>query len=110
MTKKNELATISARTITAALKRCVKMLKLDEIGIYKTLVSTHSLRSGGATAMFLNGILETVIKKMGRWSSDTFLLYIQEQLSIFSRDVANSMSHRIPFHNTRPAVLPVITF
>ena len=33
VTKKNELATISARTITAALKRCVKMLKLDEIGI-----------------------------------------------------------------------------
>ena len=88
MTKKNELATISTRTVTAALKRCVKMLKLDEIGIYETLVSTHSLRSGGATAMFLNGISETVIKKMGRWSSDTFLLYIQEQLSIFLRDVA----------------------
>ena len=110
VTKKNELATISARTITVALKRCVKMLKLDKIGIYDTLVSTHSLRSGGATAMFLNGISETVIKKMGRWSSDTFLLYIQEQLSIFLRDVAKNMSHKIPFHNTCPAVLPVITF
>ena len=48
VTKKNNLATISARTVTAALKRCVKMLKLDKIGIYDTLVSTHSLRLGGA--------------------------------------------------------------
>ena len=110
VTKKNELATISAQTVTAALKRCVKMLKLEEIGISNSLVSTHSLRFGGATAMFLNGISEIVIKKMGRWSSNTFLLYIQEQLSIFLRDVPKRMSHKIPFHNTRLAVMPVITF
>ena len=58
VTKKNELATISAHTVTAALKRCVKMLKLDEIGIYEALVIPHSLRSGGATAMFSTEFLK----------------------------------------------------
>ena len=60
--------------------------------------------------MHLNGIPDTIIKKMGRWSSDMFLIYIQEQLSIFSKNVASAMSRKIPFHNTRPPVCPVKIF
>ena len=44
------LNTIAAHTITNALKKSVRLLKLEDIGIYPALVSTHSLRSGGTTA------------------------------------------------------------
>ena len=38
---------------------------------------THSLRIGGATALFAMGADETVIRTMGRWSSDIHRLYVR---------------------------------
>jgi hypothetical protein len=38
---------------------------------------THSYRIGGATALFAAGANETVIRTMGRWSSDMHRLYVR---------------------------------
>ena len=38
---------------------------------------THSLRIGGATALFAMGADPTVIRTMGRWSSDCYRLYVR---------------------------------
>ena len=38
---------------------------------------THSMRIGGATALFAQGADETVIRTMGRWSSDIHKLYVR---------------------------------
>jgi len=38
---------------------------------------THSYRIGGATALFAAGANETVIRTMGRWSSDIHRLYVR---------------------------------
>ena len=38
---------------------------------------SHSLRIGGATALFAAGANETVIRTMGRWSSDIHRLYVR---------------------------------
>ena len=38
---------------------------------------THSYRIGGATALFAAGADETVIRTMGRWSSDVHQLYVR---------------------------------
>jgi hypothetical protein len=38
---------------------------------------THSYRIGGATALFAMGANETVIRTMGRWSSDIHRLYVR---------------------------------
>ena len=38
---------------------------------------THSYRIGGATALFSAGANETVIRTMGRWSSDLHRLYVR---------------------------------
>ena len=38
---------------------------------------THSMRIGGATALFAAGANETVIRTMGRWSSDLHRLYVR---------------------------------
>ena len=62
-------------------------------------VSSHSLRAGGAMALKLHGYDRDTIKKMGRWSSDTFLTYIHEQISAFSKGLAAAMAIPIAFHN-----------
>jgi hypothetical protein len=41
-------------------------------------VGGHSLRSGGATALALSGVPDNVIQGMGRWSSDSFKIYIRK--------------------------------
>ena len=38
---------------------------------------THSYRIGGATALFAAGADETVIRTLGRWSSDCYRLYVR---------------------------------
>ena len=38
---------------------------------------THSFRIGGATALFAAGASETIIRTMGRWSSDLHRLYVR---------------------------------
>jgi hypothetical protein len=36
---------------------------------------------------------------MGRWSSDTFLDYIHEQIAVFSAGLSTAMGKQILFHN-----------
>ena len=50
---------------------------MQRIGEDPTEFGTHSLRIGGATAMFAAGASETVIRTMGRWSSDCYRLYVR---------------------------------
>ena len=50
-------------------------------------------------AMHLNNIDRDKIRKQGRWSSDTFLMYIHEQISAFSSGLASKMSTEIGWHN-----------
>ena len=39
-------------------------------------IGTHSLRSGWANAMFVAGYDIEIIKRWGRWKSDTFTFYL----------------------------------
>ena len=38
-------------------------------------LSSHSLRAGGATALFASGASATLIAQLGRWASDAYLGY-----------------------------------
>ena len=42
-----------------------------------THFGTHSLRIGGATSLFAAGADMTVVRTMGRWSSDVYQLYVR---------------------------------
>ena len=50
-------------------------------------------------AMHLNGASPLAIRKMGRWSSDTFLMYIHEQIAAFSKGMSTAMSTNIEWRN-----------
>ena len=43
--------------------------------------SSHSLRRGGCTEVFKNGVPEITIKTLGNWASDAYLRYIDSTLN-----------------------------
>ena len=59
-----------------AVHNLVKHLMLV-VGENPTHFGTHSLRIGGATSLFAQGADPTVIRTMGRWSSDIYRLYVR---------------------------------
>ncbi len=46
-------------------------------GLPTTKFSSHSLRSGGATEMFLGGCSDATVQLFGRWDSDAYKAYIR---------------------------------
>ena len=50
---------------------------MSSIGENPAQFGTHSYRIGGATALFAQGADPTVIRTMGRWSSDIYKLYVR---------------------------------
>ena len=55
---------------------------------------THSYRITGATALFAAGATETVIRTLGRWSSDLYRLYVRacfEQSILWSRKAGSTV-------------------
>ena len=85
--------------INEALKTSVVALNLVAKGFPPTAVSSHSLRAGGAMAMHLNGCSPIQIRKQGRWSSDTFLMCIHEQVAAFSAGISKKMATDIQWRN-----------
>ena len=81
------------------IRHATKDLNLEAQGIAPDLVGVHSLRAGGAMAMKLHGCADTTIKKVGRWSSMTFLQYIHNQIAHLSADISAQMSDPLPFLN-----------
>jgi hypothetical protein len=62
------------------------------LGFLPEEISTHSIRSGTAMAMYLVGIPSFIIMLIGGWSSNTFLCYISCcQVQEFSASVSSNM-------------------
>jgi hypothetical protein len=79
-----ETQVLKLTDITKAVKLGVSTTGLVANGFPLTSISLHSLQAGGAMAMhLLNHINHDNICKMGYWSSDTFLIYIHEQITAF---------------------------
>ena len=84
--------------INATLKQAARDTGLiGNCGYEDSNVSSHSLRAGGAMALHLNGEPDLTIRKLGRWKSNTFEMYIHEQISAFSAGLSIKMSTHIPF-------------
>jgi len=62
-------------------------------------VGSHSLRAGGAMALFQSGADATTIMKLGRWTSTAFMSYLHEQVDVLSRGAANRMATEIAYVN-----------
>jgi hypothetical protein len=65
----------------------------EELGLERGRYATHSLRRGGATAMAAAGIPSEVIRRWGRWVSDTWRRYVfgtSEELGDLARDMVTA--------------------
>jgi hypothetical protein len=90
---------VTATDINTTLKNAVTSLGLARFNIAPGDISSHSLRAGGAMALHLNGVPDRTIQILGRWSSDTFLIYIHQQIAAFSHNLSTLMSKNIIYHN-----------
>ena len=97
--KDGECIPVENHQIIAAVRAKAKKLKLNLQAIDPDLVGAHYLCTGGAMALKLHGYDDTTITKMGRWTSLTFLQYIQNQISHLSKNIPQKMSMTLPFVN-----------
>jgi hypothetical protein len=68
-------------------------------GYILSRIGSHSLRSGGAMHLKLAGYDNDIIQKLGRWSSNTYLHYIQTQIGQLTTGVAQRMANiSLRFH------------
>lgn len=101
---------ISDRQIRSALKLAAIALDYpSRKGIPIDQVDTHSLRSGGANALALNGYSDREIQKMGRWRSATFKEYIREELDCFAAGMSTKMKRKFNFVNIAGGVYHDVT-
>ena len=73
------------------LRAVVELIGEASLGFGKNDIGLHSIRSGGAMAMFLSGVATIIIMRIGRWSSEAFLEYIREQVEQFTQGVSKKM-------------------
>jgi hypothetical protein len=90
---------VVTKDITAAIRQAGARTGLFQRGYTVDRVSAHSLRAGGAMAMKLAGKDENLIKKVGRWSSSTWLTYIHSQISNLTAGLAEEMAVTHLFYN-----------
>ena len=82
-----------------AIRSTAQDLNLHKNGINPDLIGSHSLRAGGAMALKLQGISDTIIQKQGRWRSVTFLQYIHTQIAHLTKGLSTKMSTVLKFQN-----------
>lgn len=72
---------------------------LDKRGYDLQRIGSHSLRSGGAVRLKIAGADDALIMKLGRWSSKTWMKYIQPHISAVTRGLAARMAIPLRFWN-----------
>ena len=82
---------LTAMYARSRLRATVQLMGGQKLGFTELDIGLHSIRSGGAMAMFLSGVPVVVIMRVGRWSSDAFLEYIRDQIESFTAEVSKKM-------------------
>jgi hypothetical protein len=77
--------------LVTQLQAAAKKNGKDVLGFSHLNISTHSIRMGGAMAMYLAGVPVFTIMLISRWSSDAFLWYICRQVLQFSAAISKRM-------------------
>ena len=62
-------------------------------------IGTHSLRASGAMALKLQGVEDSTIMKVGRWTGLTFLTYIHAQIGALHVGLAQRIAIQVHFVN-----------
>ena len=113
-----KLKTINSSTACKKIRSAAEKVGKDHLGFHPDDIGTHSIHSGAAMAMYLDGVPTFTIMLIGRWSSDAFLRYIWKQVEQFTHKVSSRMLQhdsffttpdyypQVPCHNTRSCRYP----
>lgn len=93
------LRRVTASEIRAGIQLGAIGDNLLDSGYDLARIGSHSLRTGGATHLKLLGYDSDTIKKLGRWTSNTYLHYIQTQIGDLMAGIATQMAKVLHFHN-----------
>jgi len=94
-------ARVSDTDVRDMLRQAARADGLEAAGYDLARIGTHSLRAGGAVRLALAGYNEPTIMKIGRWSSATYLRYIQPNISPLTRGCAQAMAEPLRFYNVQ---------
>ena len=83
----------------------INKARFGKNGITSSHIGSHSLQAGGAMALAFAGADYDDIKKMGRWISDTFLIYIHDQIAEYSEGWTDKMEILRSYFNLEGAYL-----
>lgn len=89
--------------ITRLVKHGATATNLAAEGYDLKRVNTHSLRASGAMALKLQGVADSTIMKIGRWTGLTFPTYIHAQIGALNIGLAEQMAAHVRFVNVGAA-------
>ena len=95
----NSIIEFDANYVRPKLRAIVDLIGPEILGYGKDDVGLHSIRARGAMAMFLSGVSEIIIQRVGRWKSIAFLEYIREQVETFTLGVSQKMLRHEKYHH-----------
>jgi integrase len=90
---------VMANDITKSIRSAAASTGLYSAGYTEDRISAHSLRATGAMALKLAGQDEATIKKLGRWSSTTWMKYIHAQIATLTAGLSEQMAVERVFVN-----------
>ena len=103
----NKMTTIKSSHVRDYLKSIITLIGEDTLGFTAEDAGLHSIRSGGAMAMFLSKTPVIIMMRVGRWSSEAFLEYIREQVQDFTVGISENMIQFESFFNMNRSSNPV---
>ena len=98
-TKTKRFADIKSHEIKDTIQSAVTAIGPEVLGFTAEDVGTHSNRGAFAMMLYLSGAPIFTIMKIGRWLSDAFLDYIEQQVLSFSKGISTKMLHSDTFFN-----------
>lgn len=99
---KGKIFQVTSDSAIEFLRRVTKEIGEHTLGFKPNEIGIHSIRSGGAMALCLNGVEQYKIQIIGRWKSDSFMKYIRRQIEQFSEGLSNLMIQNESFLHIKP--------
>jgi integrase len=90
---------VSATHVAGGIKRGALRSMIWLQGYDLNRIGPHSLRASGAMQLKLNGASDSMIQKLGRWSSNTWLQYLHGQIACLTRGLSARMANPVLYYN-----------
>ncbi len=88
---KNKIINVTGEMMADLCPDGVATIGKTKLGILRSEIGTHSIRSGAVMAMYLSGVPVFSIMLIRRWSSTAFLKYIRKQDQEFLQGISSKM-------------------